>query len=132
VVGDLIKQKTQTVRRNRLVVRHTPTGYHARWSRAGRRRSGKFRLARAAPPRNPPFHYVASSPVPPRKMKNNPRLIFKLLLFIRRLTYFSIHDYASDMIEFIDKLLNERHSMAKALSDLVARYKTEKSPIWLE
>jgi len=32
------------------------------------------------------------------------------------------------VIEFIDKLLNERRSMAKALSDLVARYETEKSP----
>jgi hypothetical protein len=72
---------------------------------------------RAAPPRNPPFHYIASPSVPPRKMKDNPRLILKLILFIKRLTYFSVHDYASDMIEFIDKLLNERRS---------------KAPIWLE
>jgi hypothetical protein len=50
------------------------------------------------------------------------------MLLTRWLTQSGVHDIRADMIEFIDKLLNERRSMAKALSDVVARYETEKSP----
>jgi hypothetical protein len=32
------------------------------------------------------------------------------------------------MIEFIENLLNERRSIAKALADLIAKYEVEKSP----